>query len=202
VADGYACIVLDPPWAEYGGGGRGAQNHYSLMERTAIAKTIIRSGEFRPATNAHLWCWVTDNFLLDGLSLIEQLGFRYVRTFCWTKLSDKELGPLIVGDTAVTVSSNALQIGLGKYARGSHELCLFATRGAAVVPDPSLRPPSVLFAPRREHSRKPDRCFTEWFEKVSPGPRLEMFARSPREGWDVWGNQVEKFSPHTAASGG
>jgi N6-adenosine-specific RNA methylase IME4 len=187
---------MDPPWAEYGGGGRGAQNHYSLMERTAIAKTVIRSGAFRPAADAHLWCWVTDNFLLDALSLIEQLGFTYKRTFCWVKMAaiDLHIGEGVRSVPAIAVAEDALQIGLGQYARGAHELCLFATRGDALVPEPANRPPSVLLAPRREHSRKPDECFERWFEAVSPGPRLEMFCREARPGWDAWGNQVEKFA--------
>lgn len=167
----YRCIVADPPWPEYGGGGRGAQNHYGLLGCADIARVVLRVPCFTPATDAHLWVWTTDNYLPAALALIDRAGFRYVRTFCWVKLD-----------------SGRLQIGLGQYARGAHELCLFSTRGAAHLPD--VAPPSVLFAPRTEHSRKPDASFSEWFERVSPGPRLEMFARRPREGWTVWGNEV------------
>jgi N6-adenosine-specific RNA methylase IME4 len=191
----YRCIVMDPPWAEYGGGGRGAQNHYALMKTSDIARTTLRSPAWRPADDAHLWCWVTDNYLLDGLSLIDTLGFRYVRTFAWVKVADK----VTCTGTPDVVAGAGLQMGLGQYARGSHELCLFATRGKAMLPERA--PPSVLFASRREHSRKPDECFTRWFERVSPGPRVEFFCREARPGWDAWGNQVDKFAPHTAAEG-
>lgn len=191
----YKCIVIDPPWEEYGGGGRGAQRHYPLMGLSEITKVIIRSPQWKPAQDAHLFCWVTDNFLQEGLSLVDALGFTFKRTFCWVKLADNDLLDQDgYQDTSTEVAENALQIGLGQYARGAHELCLFATCGKAMVPEPENRPPSVLFAPRREHSRKPDKCFREWFETISPGPRLEMFARQPRGGWDVWGLETSKFA--------
>lgn len=184
----YKCIVIDPPWPEYGGGGRGAQNHYALMSPPEIYRLVARADAWRPAPDAHLWVWTTDNYLAAALGLIDCLGFTFKRTFCWVKMSDAA-----VSGYATDVAGDALQIGLGQYARGAHELCLFATSGKALVPEPENRPPSVLFAPRREHSRKPDECFASWFEMVSPGPRLEMFARQPRQDWDTWGNETGKF---------
>lgn len=178
----YRCTLLDPPWAEYGGGGRGAQNHYSVLETSEIAKVILRSSAFRPARDAHLWCWTTDNYLLDALSLIDRLSFRYIRTFVWVKTDDV--------DDAAALTEADVELGLGQYGRGSHEICLLAVRGGAMVPPPSHRPKSVLFAPTQAHSVKPEKAYTKWFERVSPGPRLEMFARRPRAGWDVWGNEV------------
>lgn len=184
----YRCIAMDPPWAEYGGGGRGAQNHYALLSRSEIARVILQAPCFTPAPDCHLWMWVTDNFLLDGLSLVEQLGFRYVRTFTWVKVKDRA-GPFKRRPRRfVEFATGMVQIGIGKYARGSHELCLFAVRGASMLPETA--PSSVLFAPRGEHSAKPDAFYTDRIEVVSPGPRLEMFARRPRAGWDVWGNEV------------
>lgn len=184
----YACVAMDPPWAEYGGGGRGAQNHYPLMQTSDIARTILQSSAWSAvAHTAHLWCWVTDNYLVDGLSLIDRLGFTYKRTFCWVKLRKVSILPEDFAHGLCDLAAGELQIGLGQYARGSHELCLFATRGDAMVPKPKNRPPSVIFAPRQEHSRKPDEAFSRWFEAISPGPRLEMFARTARPGWDAWG---------------
>lgn len=176
----YRCITMDPPWPEYGGGGRGAQNHYGLMSCADIARTVLSAPCFTPAPDAHLWVWTTDNYLPAALALIDRAGFEYKRTFCWVKTKRLDVAG---GGYVLT-----LQIGLGQYARGAHELCLFATRGKAHLPD--VAPPSVIFAPRAEHSRKPDVCFTGWFERVSPGPRLEMFARRARSGWVVWGNEA------------
>lgn len=81
-----------------------------------------------------------------------------------------------------------LQIGLGQYLRGAHELCLLGVRGDAMVPAPADRLPSVVFAPRGLHSAKPPVAYAV-IERVSPGPRAEMFARTPRPGWAVWGNE-------------
>lgn len=162
----YRCIVADPPWLERGGGKckRGADRHYPLMGVAEIVASIVRSPVWRPADDAHLWCWVTDNHLEDGLEVVSALGFRYVRTMAWYK---------------------AGAIGLGQYLRGAHELCLFAVRGR--LPAMARDQPSAFLARRGAHSEKPSKAF-EIIEAVSPGPRLELFARRPRPGWDVWGN--------------
>lgn len=180
----YRCIVMDPPWEEHGGGNRGAQVHYSTMALPDIARTVWYAPRFKPAKSCHLWVWVTDNFMLDGLSLIDRLGFTYKRTFAWVKLGD---WPASEGQSSLDVARSSVQIGLGQYARGSHELLLLAARGDAMLPDDP--PSSVIFAPRTQHSRKPDESYA-LIERVSPGPRLEMFARRARPGWSVWGNQA------------
>lgn len=186
VAGKYRCISIDAPWPEYGGGGRGAQNHYDLLHTSEIAKVILR-GPFLPLPDCHLWMWATDNYLRDAFAMIDRFGFRYVRTFAWIKSNTEELEDI--------VDEVQLEQGLGQYARGSHELCLFSVRGRSMVPAAAMRPKSVIVAPTdKVHSRKPEKAFVRWFEKVSPGPRLEMFARSPRAGWDVWGNEVDRFS--------
>lgn len=164
----YACISIDPPWNESGGGRikRGADRHYPLMKYAAIEALLVDELAFRVEVNAHLWLWATDNFLRDGLKLADALGFRYVRTLCWYK-------------------SGAF--GIGQYLRGQHELCLFAVRGK--LPPARRDQPSAFVAERGRHSEKPARAY-EIMEAVSPAPRLEMFARAPRAGWDVWGNEV------------
>lgn len=161
---GYQCIVADPPWWESGGGGRGAQNHYPLLRTPDIIRVMYQSGTWRPASNAHLWLWATNNFLEDGLFVMRALGFRYITNFAWAK--DR--------------------IGIGQYSRGQHELLLFGVRGRL----PAVRKMSTLIKGVRErHSAKPEQSYVT-IEATSPGPRLEMFAREPRAGWDVWGNEV------------
>lgn len=168
----YRCIQMDPPWEERGGGGRGAQNHYDLMSVEAIWRTVVSAPVWRPHPNGcHLWCWYTDNFLLDALSLVDRLGFRYVRQAVWPKAS----------------------WGMGQYLRGQHENVLLAVMGSLAPLPTAASTSSVIVernpAARRKHSRKPVEAY-EMIERVSPGPRLEMFAQVARDGWDRWGAQA------------
>jgi N6-adenosine-specific RNA methylase IME4 len=105
--------------------------------------------------------------LPQGLSILDIIGFRYVTNIVWIKDS----------------------IGLGQYFRGQHEICLFGVRGSAMVPPPENRFPSVIQAPKRAHSEKPGQIF-DIAETISPAPRIEIFARERRFGWDSWGNEV------------
>ena len=186
--DLYRCQAMDPPWLEQGGGQcvRGAQRHYPLMSTPDILRTILASPSWRPAPDAHLWVWVTDNFLEDGLWLVRELGFRYVRCFPWVKVKDE---PQLDDAELLSEDEGQLQVGLGQYARGAHELLLFAVRGSLPVPPPAARPRSVILARRGRHSAKPEKAFRV-MERVSPGPRVEFFARAARPGWDAMGNEV------------
>ena len=106
---GYHTILLDPPWMESGGGKikRGADRHYSLLKAPDILAAILQSGVWRPAPDCHLYCWVTNNHLKDGLWLVKALGFRYITLLTWAK--DR--------------------FGLGQYFRGQTEHMIFAVKG-------------------------------------------------------------------------
>jgi len=168
----YKTIMADPPWLERGAGKskRGADKHYSLMKTDDIIDLMRSADKWQPGSDCHLWLWVTNNFLNDGLRMMDALGFRHITNLAWIK--DR--------------------MGLGQYLRGQHELCLFGTKGQAMLPEVRNVPSAVFFCPKGEHSRKPD-YVTSYIERVSPSPRLEMFARGPRNGWDVWGNQTDKY---------
>ena len=161
---GYQCIAADPPWNEKGGS-RGADKQYDLLPTSEIPRVMMQSPLWRPAKNAHLWLWVTANFLEDGIFVLKALGFRYVSFAVWVKPS----------------------IGIGQYIRLRHEPILFGVRGRLHTQDHGVD--SVIEAARGRHSEKPEEAYRR-IERVSPGPRLEMFARTPRAGWDVWGNEV------------
>ncbi len=171
----YGTVLADPPWPEHGGGAikRGADRHYDLMSVDDIALLPVT---FWAATDAHLYLWVTNNYLEDGLSVLRAWGFRYVTTITWLK--ERHGQP---------------QIGLGQYFRGVTEHCLFGVRG--VIPyrtkENGQRAQGVtgFVSARQEHSVKPVEL-RSMVELVSPGPRLEMFARREFEGWDAWGNEV------------
>lgn len=181
----YAAIVADPPWNEHGGGKikRGADRHYPLMKTPAVIEYMrgrLLGDETPPdyhlAPNAHLYLWVTNSFLVDGLRVVDALGFRYVTNIAWVKP----------------------QIGIGQYFRGQHELCLFAVRGSGLAVRSEARNiPSVLAADyrrdergRRVHSGKPE-AFYELVERRTAGPKLELFARRRRDGWTNDGVELE-----------
>lgn len=172
----YHTIVADPPWNEEGGGRikRGASRHYKLLKTEDIIGLMwdtLVLGE-RLEDNAHLYLWVTNNFLPDGLRVLAALQFRYVTTITWFK--DR--------------------FGLGQYYRGITEHCLFGVNGVLPYrtrPD-GKRAQGVtgFFAPRTEHSEKPSQL-QDMAELVSPPPYLEMFARKQRPGWDYWGLETQ-----------
>jgi N6-adenosine-specific RNA methylase IME4 len=168
----YPCIVADPPWPEQGGGRRGAQNHYPLLKPPQIVKAMLRSPEWNPAPNCHLWLWSPSRIHL-AIFVAEALGFTQLGFAVWRKTNG---------------------LGLGQYMRYESEIVLLCARGRSMVPSKAARQvieaPPLIEAPRRGHSVKPDE-FYSLFEAVSPGPRLEMFARRRKEGWSAWGNEVD-----------
>jgi N6-adenosine-specific RNA methylase IME4 len=171
----YRTLYADPPWSEVGGGMicRGAQRHYPVMKTAEIVSLKIGGVPVRElaGANAHLYLWVTNNFLPDGLRVMDAWGFKYKTAITWAK--DR--------------------FGLGQYFRGQTEHCLFGVRGCLPyrVRENGKRGQGTtfVFAPRREHSRKPDEV-RRMVETVSYPPYLELFGRESVPGWDVWGNQV------------
>lgn len=173
----FRTALIDCPWPERGGGKikRGADRHYPLLPTTAMARVIRASGLWNLHENAHVYFWVTDNYLIDGLRILRELGAAYKRTLAWVKERDGQL-----------------QTGLGQYFRGSHELCLFGVVGRGKSDDVCQDRrdlPSVIRAPRERHSAKPVE-FYDLIEARSKGPYVEFFARSERPGWTSWGNEV------------
>jgi N6-adenosine-specific RNA methylase IME4 len=123
------------------------------------------------AGNAHLYLWVPNALLPEGLSIMHAWGFRYVSNLVWSKRR-KDGGP----DGR----------GVGFYFRNVTELILFGVRGHLRTLAPARRQINLIETRKREHSRKPDETY-ELIEACSPGPYLELFARYPRAGWAVWG---------------
>jgi N6-adenosine-specific RNA methylase IME4 len=169
----YQVILLDPPWNETGGGKvkRGADRHYPLMKTRDIKALLVDGWDIpgQAADDSACFLWVTNNFLPDGLEVMDALGFRYVTNLVWTK--DR--------------------FGLGYYFRGQHELCLFGVKGklgrARATHSTWLGQDAIA---RRKHSQKPDELHAI-IESLYDGPYLECFARSPRDGWDALGNEVD-----------
>jgi N6-adenosine-specific RNA methylase IME4 len=171
----YKTIYADPPWDESGGGEicRGAQKHYPLMKTREICALPVAP---LAAKNAHLYLWVTNNYLQDGFEVMDAWGFRYITLITWAK--DK--------------------IGLGQYYRGQTEHCMFGVRGNLPYrthlddagKERRNQGRTLLRAERTVHSRKPEQMRVA-IEHVSYPPYLELFARGGSPGWDVWGNEAE-----------
>jgi N6-adenosine-specific RNA methylase IME4 len=166
----YAVLCADPPWHfevynEESGVERAAGNHYPTLPLEKICALPVPE----LATDAAvLFLWTTGPHLQEALQVIAAWGFSYKSNVVWVK--DK--------------------IGLGYLVRNQHELLLIATRGDIPTPLPSNRPSSVIAAPRREHSRKPDEAY-EAIERMYPElSKIELFARTRRDGWEAWGNRV------------
>jgi len=161
----YDIIYADPPWRyEFSQSrNREIENQYPTMTLEEICGLEIPA-----ASDAVLFLWCPMPKLDWGLKVIEAWGFKYRTGFVWVK--DK--------------------IGMGHYVRSKHELLLIGIKGSPGTPLPENRPESVIFAPRFEHSKKPDIVYGI-IEKMYPGKSyFEMFARKTREGWGVWGNEV------------
>jgi N6-adenosine-specific RNA methylase IME4 len=173
----YRTILCDPPWPEFGGGKikRGADRHYPLMKVKEIAALPVAS---LSQDDSHLYLWVTNNFLPDGIDVMRAWGYHYISTITWIKL-DEQGKP---------------QIGLGQYYRGVTEHLLFGRRGQPpykIIDGKRQQGMTAIVAPRRKHSEKPDEQYP-MIERVSYGPFVELFARQqPPDGWSQWGNEVE-----------
>jgi len=147
---------------------RGADKHYKLMSTEQIANLPIKN---IIDDNCHLYLWVTNNFLGDGLKVMETWGFKYKTTITWVK--DR--------------------IGLGQYFRGQTEHCLFGVKGCLpykVVEGKRQQGKTFFEAPKTRHSSKPEEM-RMMIEKVSYAPYIELFARNKTDNWFVWGDEVE-----------
>lgn len=179
---GWRCIVADPPWSFNDKGSRIAPDAATLrvqrsFEATRIYLTMPTSWiaslpvEEIAARSAHLYLWCPSALLDHGLVVMRQWGFTLKTTVVWDKVTKH-------GKPA---------FGAGHYFRGAHELVLFGVRGRCPAKVRNVR--SRFEAAVGAHSVKPE-LLQDLAELVSPGPRLELFARRARPGWTVWGNEA------------
>ncbi len=191
----YETVLADPPWRFENRTGKMAPEHrrlarYDTMTLTDIAALPVA----QVATEgAHLYLWVPNALLAEGLEVMRAWGFTYKTNLVWYK-TRKDGGP----DGR----------GVGFYFRNVTELVLFGVRGFRRTLAPGRRQVNLFAERKREHSRKPEHLY-EIIEACSPGPYLELFARHPREGWHQWGDELQagesapaRRSPPRAAAGG
>jgi N6-adenosine-specific RNA methylase IME4 len=175
ITGGFQTVLADPPWRFSNRTGKVAPEHrrldrYSTMSLDAIKALPVSTVTAR---NAHLYLWVPNALLTDGLDVLHAWGFRYVSNIVWAKRR-KDGGP----DGR----------GVGFYFRNVTELLLFGVKGSMRTLAPGRSQVNMIETRKREHSRKPDEQY-DLIQACSPGPYLEMFARYPRKGWTVWGDE-------------
>lgn len=171
----YSTILADPPWQFQNRTGKMAPEHRRLLRYpTMELKEIIELPVPKlAAAKSHLYLWVPNALLQEGLKVMEEWGFTYKTNLVWNKIR-KDGGP----DGR----------GVGFYFRNVTELILFGVRGSMRTLQPGRTQVNMLATRKREHSRKPDEIY-DLVEACSPGPYLELFARFKRPGWDQWGNE-------------
>lgn len=178
----FGTILADPPWQFSNRTGKMAPEHkrlsrYSTMKLDEILQLPV--SEIAEDTS-HLYLWVPNALLKEGLDVLGAWGFEYKTNIIWHKVR-KDGGP----DGR----------GVGFYFRNTTEIILFGVKGKnARTFAPGRSQVNIIRSRKREHSRKPDEQYGI-IESCSPGPFLELFARGSRPGWDTWGNQTENYKP-------
>ena len=173
-------ILADPPWRFANRTGKMAPEHrrlnrYATMDLKDIKALPVAEIVEDPG---HLYLWVPNALLSEGLEVLRSWGFEYKSNIVWHK---------------VRKDGGSDGRGVGFYFRNVTELVLFGVRGKnARTLAPGRRQVNLISTQKREHSRKPDELY-DVIEACSTGPFLELFARDTRKGWVGWGNQATDY---------
>ncbi len=178
----FATVLADPPWQFQNRTGKMAPEHKRLQRYPTMSLQEIKDlpVEAIAADTAHLYLWVPNALLAEGMQVMEHWGFTYKTNIIWYKIR-KDGGPD--------------RRGVGFYFRNVTEIILFGVRGKnARTLQPGRSQENIISTRKREHSRKPDEQYA-LIEACSPGSYIELFARGRRKDWFVWGNQAEEYTP-------
>lgn len=179
----FSTILADPPWQFQNRTGKVAPEHRRLSRYSTMTLDDIKALPVSDAaaTSAHLYLWVPNALLPDGLEVMKAWGFQYKSNLIWHKIRK---------------DGGSDGRGVGFYFRNVTEILLFGVRGRNVrTLAPGRSQVNMIQTQKREHSRKPDEQY-DLVEACSPGPFLELFARGTRPQWTVWGNQAdESYEP-------
>ena len=183
----FGTVLADPPWQFANRTGKMAPEHRRLHRYPTMTFAEINELPIPQLVlpKAHLYLWVPNALIAEGLEVMRRWGFTYKTNIVWYKVR-KDGGP----DGR----------GVGFYFRNVTELVLFGVRGGLRTLPPGRRQTNILTTRKREHSRKPDELY-DIIEQCSPGPYVELFARHARPGWLQWGNEAPD-SPSLEATRG
>jgi N6-adenosine-specific RNA methylase IME4 len=178
----FSTILADPPWQFQNRTGKMAPEHKRLSRYPTLSLEEIKSipvNEYA-TESAHLYLWVPNALIADGLQVMKSWGFTYKTNIIWYK-TRKDGGPD--------------RRGVGFYFRNVTEVILFGIKGKnARTLKPGRTQENIIVQRKREHSRKPDEQYL-LIESCSKGPYLEMFGRGTRPNWVTWGNQADNYFP-------
>ncbi len=175
----YGAILADPPWRFMNRTGKVAPEHKRLNRYDTLSLEEIMDIPVKKvaAPSSHLYLWVPNALLQEGLAVLKAWGFQYKANLVWHKVR-KDGGP----DGR----------GVGFYFRNTTELVLFGVKGNMRTLPPGRSQVNIIRSQKQEHSRKPDELYNI-IEQCSPAPYLEIFARGSRNGWDTFGDQAETY---------
>ena len=174
----FKTIMADPPWRFQNSTGKVAPEHKQLNRYGTMSLAQIQALPVATLAEdtAHLYLWVPNALLPDGIAVMQAWGFTYKSNIVWHKIRK---------------DGGSDGRGVGFYFRNVTELILFGVRGKnARTLAPGRSQVNMIETRKREHSRKPDEQY-EIIEACSPGPFLELFGRGVRKGWATWGNQAD-----------
>ena len=193
----YGVVYADPPWQFQNRTGKVAPEHKRLMRYETMTLEDIKALPVQEIAGdkCHLYLWVPNALLPDGLAVLDAWGFEYKGNIVWEK---------------VRKDGQPDGRGVGFYFRNVTELLLFGIKKKSApnrTLDPARSQVNLIRTMKREHSRKPDEIIPI-IESCSNGPRIELFARGDRDGWDMWGNQASAdyeptwstYANHTVAA--
>jgi N6-adenosine-specific RNA methylase IME4 len=190
----FATVLADPPWRFVNRTGKMAPEHRRLSRYGTLTVEEIASLPVEEilAPTSHLYLWVPNALLPDGIRVLQAWGFTYKSNIVWHKLRK---------------DGGSDGRGVGFYFRNVTELVLFGVRGSnARTLAPGRTQVNYIGTRKREHSRKPDELYPV-IEACSPGPFIELFARGIRPNWMTWGNEADESYepkwatyPHNSAS--
>lgn len=179
----FRCVLADPPWRFRNHSGKISPAHKRLARYRTLDMDALRCLPVASVVedSAHLYLWVPNALLPEGLIIMKAWGFEYKSNIVWHKIRK---------------DGGSDGRGVGFYFRNVTEMLLFGVRGrSARTLEPGRRQVNIMQTRKREHSRKPDEQYT-LIEACSPGPYLELFGRGLRPNWTTLGNQADdRYAP-------
>jgi len=164
--DVYEVIVVDPPWSS---GQNPDADHARGVPTYMVADfAAIEALDIPAAPDSVLWLWAVNSMMHEAYHVLDAWGFTPKTVLTWVK--DR--------------------MGTGYWLRGKSEQCILAIKGSPIWKN--KKETTILNAPIREHSRKPDE-FYDLVNEICTGRKIDMFSREKRDGWDQWGDEVDKF---------